>query len=391
MNVDCTPAEQPAAIASSRRSLSIGLPKGNSNAERRFPLTPEAVEMLTARGYSVKIQHDAASTIHYSDMAYIRCGVTIAERGETLRCDIVIHLAPLTIAEIKQMRRGAMLLTLLHPERQSREVINALLDRNIIAIAIDLIKDEKGNTPFADILSEVDGRAAIALASSLLADASHGKGILLGGVSGITPCEAVVIGSGISARATARSAAGLGALVRMFDNDVYRLRSAAQEFGANLVTSVLHPRVFLNALRTADVVIATDLSSLHTIDSDLVEQMKQGVVIFDLNHDNGVTFPSLPIIDASSLNDPKRQSPASRVCYINAGNAVPRTATMALSNTFITLFEQIASCDGVNNSLKLLPGMQHAVFTFMGKVVNARIAHAAGLRHFDISLFLSFS
>jgi len=391
MKGEVTPAEQPAAIASSRRSLSIGLPKGNNNAERRFPLTPEAVEMLAGRGYLVKLEHDAASTIHYSDNAYTRCGAAIVERGEALRCDIVIHLSPLTVPEIKQMRRGALLLTLLHHERQTREAVNALLERNIIAIAIDLIKDKKNNTPFADILSEVDGRAAIALASSLLADSAHGKGILLGGVSGISPCEAVVIGSGISAGAAARSAAGLGALVRMFDNDVYRLRSAAQEFGANLVTSVLHPRVLLNALRTADVVITTDISPLHTIDADIVDSMKKGVIIFDLNHDNGAAFPSVPSIDAATLLNPHRSTPEARVCYINAGNAVPRTAAMALSNTFITLFEQIASCDGINNTIKLLPGMQHAVFTFLGKVVNAKIARNVGLRHVDISLFLSFS
>lgn len=389
MNAELTPAEQPSATAVSRRSLSIGLPKGNSDAERRFPLTPEAVEMLVERGYTIKVQQDAASVIHYTDGNYSRCGAQIVDRDETLRCDIVIHLAPLSPVEIKKMRRGALLLTLLHANRQTRESVNALLERGITSIAIDFIKDERGNTPFADILSEVDGRASIALASSLLADATHGKGILLGGVSGIVPCETVILGSGIAARAAARSAAGQGALVRMFDNDVYRLRTASQEFGANLVTSVLHPRVLLNALRTADVVIATDVAPLYTINSDMVAEMKRGVVIFDLNHDNGATFPSLLTVDASSLGQQLPQ--VTRVCYNNVGNAVPRTAAMALSNTFLTLFDRIISCEGVNNTIKLLPGMQCAVCTFLGKVVNPRIARIIGIRHVDITLILTFS
>lgn len=391
MNAEYTPVEQPVATASSRRSITIGLPKGNSQAERRFPLTPEAAEMLVERGYIIKLEHDAATGIHYSDNNYSRCGVQIVERDETLHCDIVLHLAPLSPAEIRKMRRGALLLTLLHADRQTRESVNALLERGIMAIAIDLIKDERGNTPFADILSEVDGRTAIALASSLLADATNGKGILLGGVAGITPCETVILGSGIAALAAARSAAGAGALVRMFDNDVYRLRSASQEFGANLITSVLHPRVLLNALRSADVVIATDITPVHTITADTVNEMKRGVIIFDLNHDNGAAFPSLPAIDAATIAGNNRQSHSSPICYNNLGNAVPRTAAMALSNTFLTLFDRIVECDGINNTLKLLPGLQCAAYTFMGKVVNQRIAHNIGIRHVDISLILSFS
>lgn len=391
MNAEYTPAEQPTATATSRRSITIGLPKGNSQAERRFPLTPEAAEMLVERGYTIKLQHEAASGIHYTDGNYSRCGVQIVERDEALHCDIVLHLAPLSPSEIRKMRRGALLLTLLHAERQTRESVNALLERGIMAIAIDLIKDERGNTPFADILSEVDGRAAIALASSLLADASNGKGILLGGVAGITPCETVILGSGIAALAAARSAAGAGALVRMFDNDVYRLRSASQEFGANLITSVIHPRVLLNALRSADVVIATDIMPVYAINAETVSEMKRGVIIFDLNHDNGAAFPSLQTIDAATIYCDNRQSVHTRVCYNNLGNAVPRTAAMALSNTFLTLFDRIVECDGINNTLKLLPGLQCAAYTFMGKVVNQRIARNIGIRHVDISLIISFS
>ena len=391
MNAELTPAEQPAATASDRRCLSIGLPKSNSPAERRFPLTPEAVEMLVERGYTVKLQHEAAADIHYTDNNYSRCGAQIASRDEVLACDIVLHLAPLSSAEIRKMRSGALLLTLLHAERQTRESIDALIERKIMAVAIDLIKDDRGNTPFADILSEVDGRASIALASSLLANATHGKGILLGGVSGISPCEVVILGSGIAACAAARSAIGQGALVRMFDNDVYRLRSASQSSGLNPATSVLHPRVLLNALRSADVVIATDTTPLHQINADIVSEMKRGVIIFDLNHDNGATFPSLPIVDAASLPTIAHPTTTMRLCYNNAGNAVPRTVSMALSNTFLTLFERIIGCDGISNTLKLLPGLQCATYTFMGKVVNPHIARIVGIRHVDITLILSFS
>lgn len=388
-----TPLEQTAAIASARRSLSIGLPRCNDAAERRFPLTPEGAEMLVEQGFDLYMERDAASTIHYPDNRYTAAGVHICPRNEALACDIVIHLAPLSPDDIKRMRRGAMLLTLLSLNRLTRESIEALLSRHIITIAIDLISDNKGNLPFADILAEIDGRAAMARAASLLADSVHGKGILLGGVTGITPCEVTVIGSGIAACAAAKSAAGAGALVRVFDNDVYRLRQTERELDNRTVTSALHPRVFENALRTADVVIYTGIDPTPVIDSNTVGLMKRGVIIFDLSKDCGKAFPSVPTIDLAlaspldiSLTEP------SRACYINAGNAVARTAAMALSNTFATMLHSITdNADGFNSALRMVPGLQSAALTFLGKPTNADIAALVGRRCIDIGIYLTLS
>lgn len=348
--------------------------------------------MLIEQGFDIKMETGASSTIHYTDHQYTRSGVKVTTRNEALECDIVLHLAPLPPADIRRLRRGAMLLTLFSLCRQNIDSVRALLDRSVIAVAIDLIKDENGHTPFADILAEIDGRAAMSRAGSLLADSIHGKGILLGGISGIVPCEVTIIGSGIAARAAARSASGAGAMVRMFDHDVYRLRDATRELGAWVVTSALHPRVLHNALRTADVVVYTGVTPSMIINADTVSAMKRGVIVFDLSTDSGKAFPSLPTIDLS-LASPLDISPTepSRACYVNAGSAVPRTAAMALSNTFITLMNQLVDCEGVTNALKLLPGLQCAAYTFLGKAVNRHIAAIAGERHVDIDIYLTLS
>lgn len=386
------PLEHPVTVASGQRLFSIGLPACNDPAERRFPLTPEGAGLLVKQGFEIWMQGGAAQTIHYTDEQYANAGVRICTRDESLRADIVMHLAPLSSADIKKMRRGTLLLTLSSLCRQTASAIHALLDRSIITIAIDFIKDDRGNCPFADILSEIDGRAAIARASSLLADSVHGKGILLGGVAGIVPCEVTVIGSGIAACAAAKSADGAGALVRMFDHDVYRLRQAERELDCRIVTSALHPRVFQNALRTADVVIYTGVNPVPSLGCDITSQMKRGVIIFDLTDDCGKAFPSVPTIDLAlaspldiSLTEP------SRACYINAGSAVARTAAMALSNTFITMLGTVIDCEGVTNALKLLPGLQCAALTFLGKPVNATIARLVGQRHVDVNIYLTLS
>lgn len=386
------PLEQPLATAQMRRLFSIGMPRCSDPAERRFPLTPEAAAILVEQGFEIRMEAGAAETIHYTDAQYASAGVRISNREQALGCDIVMLLAPAGCDDIRRMRRGAMMLTLSSLCRRTRESVEALLNRGIITIALDLIADERGNHPFADILSEIDGRAAIARASSLLADSVHGKGILLGGVAGIVPCEVTVIGSGIAAVAAARSAAGAGALVRMFDNDVYRLRQAEQQLDCRVVCSALHPRVLNNALRSADVVIYTGVTPTPRIDSDTIATMKRGVIVFDLTSDCGKAFPSVPAIDLAlaspmdiSLTEP------SRACYINAGSAVARTAAMALSNSLLTMLSRMIDCEGVTNALKLLPGMQCAALTFMGKPVNPEMARIAGVRHVDINIYLTLS
>lgn len=386
-----TPAEQPAMTATSRHVFSIGLPASSSAAERRFPLTPEAVSILIERGFSVDIESGAGAPIHYTDNQYAAAGARIVDRETALRRDIVIHLAAMKPVDIRRMRRGALLFTLLDLEHQSAESIRALLNQGIVAIAIDLIQDRMGNTPFADILSEIDGRASIATASALLADSVHGKGILLGGVAGVVACEVAILGSGIAACAAARSAAGLGALVRMFDDDVYSLRRASRELGPWLVGSSLHPRVLESALRTADVVIATPTANPIAIDSTTASLMKRGVITFDLTAGHN-TFPSIDHVDLAEAS-PVDNSMAGtrRVCYTNAGSAVPRTAAMALSDTFTTTLQNLLSYDGVTNAIKLLPGLQKAVYTFLGKAVNADIAAIVNTRRVDINIYLTLS
>ncbi|MGN0219586.1 MAG: hypothetical protein ACI4AX_04795 [Muribaculaceae bacterium] len=387
-----TPLEQLLKLATESRQATIGLPASKNQAEKRFPLTPEVAGMLVERGFSVKIEAGAAAPIHYSDAAYSRLGATVVSRAETLRCDIVIHPAALSEADARSLRRGCLLLTFLHPEQQTLGAIHCLLDKSVTAIALDHIADDEGRRPFADILHEIDGRASIAIASSLLADAIHGKGILLGGVAGVVPCEVTIIGSDIAGCAAARSATGLGATVRMFDNDAYRLRRAINDLGPGVIASTLHPRVFESALRSADIVIGCCEGGRHSIDRSLVEVMKRGVITFDLCPQPQPMFPSMPQIDLAQASPFDNANDGSRrVCYVNAGNAVPRTAAMALGDTLLTMIDNIVACDSTVNALKLRPELRRAAYTFIGRAVNPAIAAIVGQRPVDISLLLQFT
>lgn len=387
-----TPLEQLARVAVNPRQVSIGLPASLSSAERRFPMTPEAAAMLVERGFAVKMQSGAAETIHYSDEAYSRYGVEIVTRKEAFRCDIVIYLPAISDIDAGLMQRGTLLLGFSHMESRRQDDIKVLLEKSITTIAIDRISDELGHHPFADILCEIDGRAAIAIASAFLADAVHGKGILLGGVAGVVPCEVTIIGADIAAIAAARSVVGLGATVRVFDNDSYRLRRLTDAIGQGVIASTLHPKVLLSALRSADILIACTMTKPFEVGADAVAEMKRGVITFDLDPEKPSTFPSMPTIDLAFASPCDNNIDSkTRFCYINAGNAVPRTAAMALSNTLLTMLDDLIACDSPSNALKLIPGLRGAALTYLGKPVAPDVAKLAGVRHVDINILLQCS
>lgn len=386
------PLEEVLKATTVARQAVIGLPASSGLLDHRFPLTPEGAGMLVSRGFRVKMERGAADHIHYSDEAYTRYGVEIVDRPETLAADIIVYLPSLDISDARMIKRGSLLLTFLHAEEKDVEVLRTLLRRHVIALALEELTDESGRKPFADILKEIDGRAAIAIASSLLADAIHGKGILLGGVAGVVPCEVMVIGADMAAISAAQTAIGLGAIVKIFDSNIYRLREALRFLGPGVTGSSLHPRVFENALRSADIVVSTDAAGpVGIVDAQLTGLMKRGVICFDLTSHPGSAFPSLQIIDLDLASPSDNTSGPTRLCYVNAGNAVPRTIAMALSNTFVTMLDDILVCDGVANALKLNSGLRAAAFAFLGKCVNRRVARLLDIRMVDINLILQFS
>lgn len=373
--------EQAVMTAAKERRIVVSLPCGMPAGERRFPLTPEGTAQLVERGITVKMQRGAGEPIHYSDAAYERAGTDLCDRAEALRGDIVVTVAPLRAAEVHVMRRGALLLTLFHSVADRPEYAKALQRAGVNVVAADLISYD-GHRIVADILHEIDGCASLSVASSLLADPVNGKGILLGGVTGLVPCEVTVIGSGMGAMAAAHNALGLGATVRMFDDDLYSLRSASRVLDHRCIASAMHPKTFRSALRTADVVVVTPTEHPVKVHSDVVEEMKKRVLIFDLTNTPGATFPSVNLIDAGS----QAGMPALRACYHNLGACVPRTAAMALSNALVANIESLTRAA---ESLAQMPAaIRPALLFFWGKCVNATVGEAIGTRAIDINLMV---
>lgn len=374
--------EQPLPIDTQERKPSIGLPCGMKFGERRFPITPEGAQQLTERKIVIKMESGAGAPIHYSDSDYLQAGVDICNREEVLTANIIISPAPLKTDEVKRMRRGTVLITLLHSVIDRPNYAKALQAACINVIAADLINNN-GQRLVADILHEIDGCASLIVAASMLADPVSGKGILLGGVAGVAPGEITIFGSGMGAIAAAHNALGLGATVHMFDNDLYSLRAASRVLNHQPIASAPHPRVLRSALQAADAVIVTPMNGLPVIDGELTAAMKRRAIIFDLTNTPGATFPSVPLIDLGSANP---GTTTGRACYHNVGCQVPRTAAMAISNAIVANIDALRAATG---TLTELPSpMRPALLFYWGKCVNAAAAEAIGTRALDINLLI---
>lgn len=388
--------EQPARVEIKQPGITIGLPRNPKNGDRRFPLTPEAVKVLVDDyRFKVYIEDGAGHEIHYSDNAYAASGAVISDRSTALRTDIVISAAPLSVNDIGCMRRNASLWSVIEPARLPVAMVQTMLKQGVTCVSLTALSRPDGHRPVADILAEIDGCAAITVAAGLLADAVHGKGILLGGVTGIVPCEVVVTGCATAGIAAARAARGLGATVRVFDNDVCRLRMAENLLDHSVIGSSLHRKVYLSALHSADIIVNTltgDEAKAAIIDSGETQLLKKGAILFDFNDPAATVFPALKTVDLSPATE-TLPSLVERICFLNPGTAVPRTSAMALSNAIVPLLTDIAMADDRTfmDAVRTNSFLGTGLITFGGKLINRATSQATGIKWVDPSIFLRMS
>ncbi len=384
--LDYITLEQAVLTDRERREISIGLPSGAPFGESRFPLTPEGTAQLVDRGLKIRIEQGAGASIHYSDGAYLRAGASMVNRPEALLADIVISMAPLHPAEAAAIRRGTLLITLSSTLLDNPEYARALMRAKVNVIAADLIADGTHRI-VADILHEIDGCASIAVASAMLTDPVYGQGILLGGVTGIVPCETTVIGSGMGAIAAAHNAIGMGSTVRIFDNDLYSLRQAGRILGHKPVCSALHAKVLRSALREADIVVVTPTAQPFVAPLDCIDAMKERALVFDLTSHPGRAFPSLSLIDLSRSGSTQVQASASRACYFNVGCRVPRTAAMALTNALTGNFDAVK--EAWETPAYMARSMRPAMMLYWGKCVSQPLSSILNTPYIDFNILAS--
>ena len=357
-SVDTQP--QPAAVARKKQSFSLGIVNNYPDSEEtRLFMTPEACGMLTGAGLTIRLEAGAGIDINYSDEDYAANGVEIKTRTEALACDVVLSVRPLNCADTLLLKKRSTLLTLHDPELP-RDVIQALLDRDVTMIALDRMVSDNGVRIFAHILDEIDGRATMLYAQDGLSFLGEGKGVLMGGIPGLQPCEVLIIGCGERVIAAAKAAMQIGARVTLMDNDIAALDHALSKCGPHLITSSIHPNVLYNDVRHADVIILDRCTREFTLPDSLSLAMKSNIYLLDLTE----TTPSL---------------------------IVPRTVAMAISNVLINFLNDTIKMGGMRRTVISHTGVQQGLVTFSGHLVDEIIAARHGLHALDMGIMLTES
>jgi len=386
------PKEEMIETGKKQKQLIIGVPKETDVNESRIALTPLSVKLLVDNGHQVLIEKDAGKVANFFNRDYSEAGAIICDKAEEVyKCDVILKIAPLSNDEILLLKENQIIFSALNLTNQKEENIVNLMSKKPTCFAFDFIKDENNCFPIVRSMSEIAGSTSILIASEYLSNAHGGKGEMLGGITGVNPSEVVILGAGTAAEYAARTALGLGALVKVFDNSIFKLRILQNNLGQRIYTSILQPMVLSNALKTADVVIGA-LSYLKTgqkfyVTEDVIRTMKNGSVIIDISIDQGGCFETSAI---TSHNNPVfNKHNVVHYCVPNIASRVARTASYALSNIFTPILLNLSESGGAIAMLKDYSGLRQGVYIFNGILTNNKVGKYFNLSSQDINLLMA--
>jgi len=380
------------AVETRKRKLFIGLPRETSLQENRLGLTPEAVQHLVAAGHEVVMEAGAGEPSKYADHAYSEAGAQIAySTEEVFKADVLLKVAPPTLDEIELLHPNQTLISALQMGSMTQEYIAALARKKINAIGFELMKDPSGARPVVRAMSEIAGSTVMLIAAEYLARSNEGKGIILGGITGVPPSQVVILGAGTVAEYAARAATGLGAEVKVFDNHLYKLRRLKHNLGMQLYTSTLDTFALSQQIRRADVVIGAlaveDGRIPFMVPEEMVASMAPGSIVIDVSIDQGGCFETSEMTSHSS--PVFRKYDVIHYCVPNIASRVPRTATNALSNIFTPILQEISQQGGINEVLFTNEHFRSGVYIYRGSLTNAMIAKKFNLRYKELGLLIA--
>lgn len=386
-----TPEESPALIANKQNNLYIGIPKEQSFQEKRIALTPESVLTLVNNGHRVMVESKAGRGSHFTDNDYSEAGAEIVyDTKKIFEANIILKVAPPTPEEIEYMNMGQTLISPIHLPTIKPELIHQLMKKKVTALALEYIKDEVGTFPFVRVLSEIAGSSVLLLAAEYLSNARNGQGILMGGISGVPPAKVVILGAGVVGEFATRAAVGLGATVKVFDNNIYKLMRLQNNLHARVFTSSLFPNILEQELHTADVVIGAIHSesgrSPIIVSEDMVANMKPGSVIIDVSIDQGGIFETSEI--TTHQNPTFKKYDVIHYCVPNIASRVSRTASYATSNILSNRLVRASELGGFDKFIHYDIPSRHGVYIYKGCLTNKHLSERFNIKYNSIDLLL---
>ncbi len=382
------------AVMETNQSVTIGIPKETTLSENRVALVPNSIRSLLGYEHRVIVENGAGIKSHYTDHDFSEAGAEMAtDRAKVFESDIIVKITPPTMEELEYFKPGQTLIAPLHLPYITEEYIRTLLKKKVTAIAMEYLQADNGAYPIVRVMSELAGMCVINVASELLSSPSGGRGVLLGGVSGVPPAKVVILGAGVVGEFATKAALGLGASVRIFDNDISKLMRIQSLVGQSLHTSTFNPVYLGYQLMSADVVIGAVHSDLGRtpiyVTESMVENMKEGSVIIDVSIDQGGCIETSKM---TTLDKPTfKKHGVVHYCVPNIPSRVPRTASVAISNIITGILVKICNAKSIGELLYYDKGIRHGVYTFKGCLTNKYLGKRFAIQDRDINLLLTSS
>lgn len=377
-------------VPSKRERFSIGIPCEDNNQEKRIILTPDAVEVLVNNGHQVTIETGAGEGAHFTDQEYSDAGAEICYDTQAIfEKPIILKVGPLTEEEQGWIKPNTFLVSSVLPNLLNQTYFQNLAKKKVTAVGFEYIRDEQDELPVMRLLSEIAGTTSILVGSELMSSAHGGNGILMGGITGVRPTEVVILGAGTVAENAARTALGLGASVKVFDNSLTRLRRLQKNIGQMLPTSTIDPKELGKALMRCDLAIGALHGETRTpcvVSELMVERMKSGAVIIDVSIDNGGCFETSEVTTHDRPTFTKHD--VIHYCVSNITSRVARTSTKALSNFFLPYILMISNEGGLETLLHRNKTIRNGIYIYKGRLVKKSLSERFDLPFHDINLLI---
>ena len=385
------PQESMLEITNKKNNLFIGIPKETSFQENRIALTPLSVALLVHNGHEVLIESGAGQAANFSDREYSDQGAKIIyDIKEVFQADIIIKIAPPTLKEIGMMKSGQVLMSALQMSSLKVEFLQALMKKKITALSFEYLRDEGKVLSVVRAMSEIVGATSVLIAAEYLSNVFEGKGLMLGGITGVPPTEIVILGAGTVGEYAARTSIALGAEVKVFDSSVYKLRRLQNNIGSRVFTSVIQPVVLQKALRSCDVAIGA-IRAEHgfspcVVSEMTVSKMKPNSVIIDVSIDQGGCFETSHVTNHTKPTF--RKHDVIHYCVPNIASRVARTASYAMTNIFTPILLDIGEKGGIMNVIWENSGVRCAIYLYQGHLTNKDLATRFNIPHKDLDLLI---
>ena len=373
-------------------NLFVGIPREEDFQENRIALTPDAVAVLVSNGHRVVVEQKAGEGAHYSDKEYSDAGAKIAyEKKEVFETDLIIKSAPVSDADLNYLKTNQTVISPIHLPVMKTHILEKMMEKRITALSFENLKDDSGHNPIVRSMSEIAGSAVMLIAGQYLGNFNKGKGVLLGGISGIPPTKVIIIGAGIVGEYAARTALAVGGSVKIFDNNIYRLKRVQNNMGARLWTSVIEPKILAKQLKTCDVAVGALSSSGGrtpiVVTEEMVAQMRPGSVIVDVSIDRGGCFETSEITTHEQPVITKYG--VIHYCVPNIPSGFARTASQAVSNVLMPLLLEIGDEGGLEKLVWHKFNIRTGIYLFKGSLTNIHLSQRFNLKYTDLNLLIA--